>query len=239
MKWRLDQRRWQKAGAAARGVARLGDLLTLTLLCPRAPKTEVPTVAHFHKNVQPILEKYCSDCHADGMNKGGIAFDELKTEKAILDHDLWLKALKNVRAGLMPPARKPQPSAAERQRLEEWIKFEAFGIDARNPDPGRVTARRLNRIEYRNTVRDLMAIDVISELESLPDDIGYGFDNIGDVLTVSPMLLEKYMVAAKAIVSEAVPTVAKVMPERTIPGARFHGAIAGKENRDRNRRETL
>src|SRR6185295_9250588 len=67
----------------------------------------------------------------------------------------------------------------------------------------------------------------------------YGFDNIGDVLTVSPMLLEKYMVAAKAIVSEAVPTAAKVMPERTIAGSRFHGVIAGKENRDRNRRETL
>src|SRR5436190_17796931 len=111
MKWRLDQRRWQKAGAAARCVARLplGGLLALALLCPRARGAEVPAVAQFHKNVQPILEKYCSDCHADGMNKGGIAFDELKTEKAILDHDLWLKALKNVRAGLMPPAKKPQP----------------------------------------------------------------------------------------------------------------------------------
>src|SRR6266487_64034 len=241
MKWRLDQRRWQKAGAAARGVARLrlGGLLALAFLCPRAPGAEVPAVAHFHKNVQPILEKYCSDCHADGMNKGGIAFDELKTENAILDHDLWLKALKNVRAGLMPPARKPQPSAEERQRLEEWIKFEAFGIDARNPDPGRVTARRLNRIEYRNTIRDLLGIDFNSEVEFPPDDTGYGFDNIGDVLTVSPMLLEKYMVAAKAIVSEAVPTVSKVMPERTIAGGRFHWAIAGKENRDRNRKETL
>jgi hypothetical protein len=173
------------------------------------------------------------------MNKGGIAFDELKTEKAILDHDLWLKALKNTRAGLMPPAKKPQPSAEECRRLEAWIKYEAFGIDARNPDPGRVTARRLNRVEYRNTIHDLMGIDFNSEVEFPPDDTGYGFDNIGDVLTVSPMLLEKYMVAAKAIVSEAVPTVAKVMPERTIAGNRFHGANAGTENRDRNRRDAL
>src|SRR6266487_3537698 len=240
MKWRLDQRRWQKAGAAARGVARLrlGGLLALAFLCPRAPGAEVPAVAHFHKNVQPILEKYCSDCHADGMNKGGIAFDELKTENAILDHDLWLKALKNVRAGLMPPARKPQPSAEERQRLEEWIKFEAFGIDARNPDPGRVTARRLSRVEYRSTIRDLVGTDFNSEVEFPPDDTGYGFDNIGDVLTVSPMLLEKYLVAAKTIVSEAVPTVSKAIPERTIAGRRFQGANAGKDDRDKNRKET-
>src|ERR1043166_3172683 len=239
MKWRLDQRRWQKAGASVRcaGRLRLGSLLAIALLCPRARGTEVPAVTHFHKNVEPILEKYCFDCHADGMNKGGVAFDELKTEKALLDHDLWLKALKTVRAGLMPPAKKPQPSAAERQRLEEWIKFDAFGIDARNPDPGRVTARRLNRIEYRNTIRDLMGIDFNSEVEFPPDDTGFGFDNIGDVLTVSPMLLEKYMVAAKAVVSEAVPTVSKVMPERTLAGGTFQGAR--KENRDRNRKETL
>ena len=242
MKWRLDQRMWKEAGPTGCCAARLrlAGLLALALLCPRARGAEVPAAEHFRKNVQPILEKYCSDCHADGMNKGGVAFDEFKSDEALLGkHDLWLAVLKNTRAGLMPPAKKPQPSAEERQRLEEWIKFEAFGIDARNPDPGRVTARRLNRIEYRNTIRDLMGIDFNSEVEFPPDDTGYGFDNIGDVLTVSPMLLEKYMVAAKAIVSEAVPTVSKVMPERTIAGSRFHGAIGGKESRDRNRKETL
>src|SRR6185369_10756836 len=111
MKWRLDQCVWKKAGGAVRCVARLplGCLLALALLGPRALGSEVPAVTHFQKNVWPILEKYCSDCHADGMNKGGIAFDELKTEQAILDHDLWLRALKNIRAGLMPPAKKPQP----------------------------------------------------------------------------------------------------------------------------------
>src|SRR6185436_19772482 len=116
-------------------------------------------------------------------------------------------------------------------------KYEAFGIDARNPDPGRVTARRLNRVEYRNTIRDLMGIDFPSEVEFPPDDTGYGFDNIGDVLTVSPMLLEKYMVAAKAIVSEAVPTVARVVPERTIAGSRFRAGSSGNENR--NRKESM
>src|ERR1041385_2351748 len=65
-------------------------------------------VSDFSKSVQPILSKYCYDCHADGANKGGIAFDELKTGDKILDHDLWLKVLKNTRAGLMPPQKKPR-----------------------------------------------------------------------------------------------------------------------------------
>src|SRR6185436_12961758 len=146
---------------------------------------------------------------------------------------------KNTRAGLMPPAKKPQPSSAERQRLEEWIKFEAFGLDAQDPDPGRVTARRLNRIEYRNTIRDLMGIDFNSEVEFPPDDTGYGFDNIGDVLTVSPMLLEKYMGAANTIVAEAVPLVAKVMAERTIIGSTFRGAVPAKPKAEKNRKETF
>src|SRR5207249_10497032 len=128
-------------------------------------------------------------------------------------------------------------SAEELERLELWIKFEAFGIDAKNPDPGRVTARRLNRIEYRNTIRDLMGIEFKSEVEFPPDDTGYGFDNIGDVLTVSPMLLEKYLAAAKTIVSEAVPTVSKVMPEQTISGSAFHGANT-REKQDSNRKKT-
>jgi hypothetical protein len=221
---------------------RLSLLISLVLAfgCGLARGAE-KSGAGFRKDVKPILEKYCADCHLDGMNKGNVSFDGFKSDAAMLaDHDLWLRVLKNVRAGLMPPAKKKEkPSETERQQLERWIKFEAFSIDAKNPDPGRVTARRLNRIEYRNTIRDLMGIEFNSEVEFPPDDTGYGFDNIGDVLTVSPMLLEKYMTAANAIVSEAVPTVSKVIPERTIAGGRFRGANGGKEIRDRDRRETL
>ena len=82
----------------------------------------------------------------------------------------------------MPPAKKRRPDTVERQRLENWIKFEAFGIDPRNIDPGRVTVRRLNRVEYRNTIRDLLGVDFDAESQFPPDDTGYGFDNIGDVL---------------------------------------------------------
>jgi len=190
----------------------------------------VPAAEQFRKEVQPILTKYCSDCHADGAKKGGVAFDELKSDEALLKPDLWVHALKNTRAGLMPPRNKPRPTAEEQQTLERWIKYAAFGIDPKNPDPGRVTVRRLNRVEYKNTVHDLLGVDFNADAEFPPDDTGYGFDNIGDVLTISPMLLEKYLAAAKAIVGEMVPVVSGILPEQTLVGSQFRGAPGGGRN---------
>jgi hypothetical protein len=216
--------------------------LALLLLSAQARSEEITTAAHYRKSIEPILGDYCYDCHAEGKKKGGVVFDEFPSDEALVGkRDLWLSVLKNVRAGLMPPKREAQPSADERRRLEDWIKFEAFGIDPSKPDPGRVTVRRLNRVEYRNTIRDLMGIDFQSEVEFPPDDTGYGFDTIGDVLTISPILLEKYLTAAKSIVSEAVPTVSRVMPETKIQGVRFRreGDEDFAEPRRGNRRETF
>ena len=133
----------------------------------------------------------------------------------------------------MPPEKKARPSAEETRLLEQWIKYEAFGIDPQNPDPGRVTIRRLNRVEYRDTIRDLMGINFKADEEFPPDDTGYGFDNIGDVLTISPLLLEKYMQAAETIVASAVPTVAKVIQERSVPGKEFCSVDGSTNNGDR------
>src|SRR4051794_11618863 len=130
--------------------------------------------AQFGKDIQPILKEFCYDCHGDGAKKGNAAFDELKSDDALLNHELWLKVLKNTRAGLMPPEKKPRPSVEERAKLEQWIKYSALGIDPKNPDPGRVTVRRLNRVEYRNTIRDLMGYDFKVDDELPPDDTGYG-----------------------------------------------------------------
>ena len=124
----------------------------------------------------------------------------------------------------MPPVGKPRPSEKETRTLEDWIKFGAFGIDPHNPDPGRVTVRRLNRVEFRNTIRDLMGMDYDTTSEFPADDTGHGFDNIGDVLTVSPLLLEKYLEAAKSIVSRSVPTSCKAVPEQPIAGGRLRRA---------------
>ena len=188
-----------------------------------------------------MLAKYCADCHADGEAKGGIAFDTFKSDADLAgNHELWLKVVKNLRTNLMPPAKKEKPSAEEVKRLENWVKYDAFGINPTDPDPGRVTVRRLNRIEYRNTVRDLLGVDYNTDVEFPPDDTGYGFDDIGDVLTLSPMLLEKYLTAAKAIVTEAVPTVSRVIPETVLAGSRFRlGESKAPRNGGRGGRDAM
>lgn len=197
--------------------ALLGLLLSLPLSVPGA---ETP----FDKEVKPILVNYCFDCHGDGMDKGGVALDGFKShEEMLADRATWLRVLKNLRSDIMPPPKKDQPTAEEQEKIENWIKTAVFNIDAENPDPGRVTVRRLNRVEYRNTIRDLMGVDFNTTEEFPPDDTGYGFDNIGDVLTVSPLLLEKYLQAAEKIVSDAVPTVARVVNEETFRGRDFRG----------------
>src|SRR5205809_3591415 len=201
----------------------LAGVFAVAILCSRTFAATSLAPAHFRKDIQPILSTYCYDCHGDGMNKGGVAFDELKSPDALLNRELWWKALKNVRAGLMPPARKPRPSAEELRKIEAWIKGDVFGIDPKNPDPGRVTIRRLNRVEYRNTIHDLLGYDYKVEEELPADDTGYGFDNIGDVLTVSPLLLEKYMQAAETIVAAAVLRTAKVAPEQILTGPDIRG----------------
>jgi hypothetical protein len=209
----------------------LAGALAFAPLFACAAAADDASVAQFHKDIQPLLEEYCYDCHGDGTTNGNIAFDELKSDDQILNHDIWARVLKNTRAGLMPPPKKKaRPTPEEQKRLEEWVKYSAFQIDPYNPDPGRVTVRRLNRVEYRNTIRDLMGVDYNTEVELPPDDTGYGFDDIGDVLTVSPMLLEKYVTAARAIVEEAVPAVPWVTPEITLSGRGFQGTGGGVSN---------
>jgi hypothetical protein len=179
----------------------------LTCLFPALAAAAGPSAAtQFHSNIQPLLEQYCYDCHADGANKGNVAFDGFNSDsEALTNRPLWSKAVKMLRARLMPPAKKPQPTLAQRDQVVQWIKRGVLDLDPRNPDPGRVTVRRLNRVEYRNTVRDLLGVEFDAASEFPPDDTGYGFDDIADVLTLSPMLLEKYLKAANTVISKAAP----------------------------------
>ena len=192
------------------------------ILVPKVATASDRASERFAEKIQPILSEYCHGCHGNGLKKGGVDLGGLESDGAQLrDGDLWWGVLRNVRAGIMPPADKPRPSVEERRALEDWIKYEAFGIDPADPDPGRVTVRRLNRVEYRNTIRDLIGVDFDANAEFPPDDTGHGFDNNGDVLTLSPLLLEKYLAAANTIISRAVPTVPRVVPERVVPGPSF------------------
>ncbi|MGY8674797.1 MAG: c-type cytochrome domain-containing protein, partial [Verrucomicrobiia bacterium] len=106
----------------------------------------------YRKDVQPILEEYCYDCHADGSNKGDLELDQPSDLKHLFQqHDKWLAVWQNLRAQTMPPAKKAQPSTEQREKIMRWIERDIFRVDPDNPDPGRVTIRRLNRQEYSNT----------------------------------------------------------------------------------------
>src|SRR5688572_11450672 len=200
-------------------------LALATLMSPPAlPSNEPSSITAYKKTILPMLEDHCFECHGDGYDKGKVAFDRLESNDDILDKSLWLRVLVNTRAGLMPAEQKPRLPAADQRKLEDWIKYDVFQIDPNNPDPGRVTVRRLNRVEYRNTIRDLVGVDFKTEEEFPADDTGFGFDNIGDVLTMSPMLMEKYVAAAQVIVNEAVPSAPREPAKQTLWGT---SAFAG------------
>lgn len=170
----------------------------------------------FGRDIEPILIEYCHDCHGDGSSKGKVSLDDyLNHHQRVADKDLWHRVLKHLQADLMPPIDKPQPSDQEISVVTSWIKQEVFDQQANDPHPGRVTMRRLNRNEYQQTIRDLMGIEFKAYEEFPADDTGYGFDHIGDVLTVSPLLMEKYMAAAEMIVEAAVPRVSLEMAEQS------------------------
>lgn len=205
--------------------ARLAALACCTAISHAAPAK--PT--DFQTKILPILEDHCYSCHGEGQEKGNVSFDAFSSDQELIDQtDLWVHALKNIRSGVMPPAKKDRLSDEEMETLESWIKNVPLKLDPQNPDPGRVTLRRLNRVEYRNTIRDLMGIDFRTDEEFPADDTGYGFDNIGDVLTTSPLLLEKYMQAAETIVAKAVPLENRITPQRELNASAFTGRREGE-----------
>src|SRR5262245_54708045 len=103
-----------------------------------------PSLETFRHEIQPILAKHCFDCHGNGIDKGGVQLDGFEDAASLRDHKLWLRALKNVRSGLMPPIEEGPLPPADAEKLMQWIKREGFGLDPNQPDPGRVTVRRLN-----------------------------------------------------------------------------------------------
>lgn len=169
-----------------------------------------PTGSHatsFDRDIQPILSQYCYGCHGETKRKADLSLQDYRTEaQAIQDRRVWEKVLHNVRTREMPPENKPQPTPAQRDLIAAWIEAKVFQCDCNHPDPGRVTLRRLNRAEYNNTIRDLVGVDFHPADDFPADDSGYGFDNIGDALSMPPILLERYLAAAERILDEAIVT---------------------------------
>lgn len=164
--------------------------------------------AEYRDQLVPLLRTYCFDCHGSDHAEGDVNLDKYESVEAVLgDRKEWMRALKQVQLGSMPPVDGPELDPQTRARMIKLIDDLANAVDCvRNPNPGKVTLRRLTRNEYRNTIRDLVGVDYEPAANFPGDDVGYGFDNIGDVLSLPPLLMEKYLDAAEQIVGQAIVT---------------------------------
>ena len=150
------------------------------------------------------VNKYCIGCHGGSTPVAGLQLDKLDVASFETNGATWEKLARKLRNREMPPAGMPRPDAATYDALVKYIETGRDRLAEAKPNPGRPTLHRLNRTEYGNAVRDLLALE-IDVAELLPaDDIGYGFDNIGDVLQVSPVLLERYLSVARKVSRAAV-----------------------------------
>ena len=158
-------------------------------------------MAEFDQKVLPMVERYCMGCHDTATAEGDFDLEPFLTPAAMLaNRKPWEKVLKQLKADAMPPDGKKRPAAAQREDAVAWLERALIHVDSSKPvPPGRVTARRLNRTEYNHTVRDLFGVSLKLADEFAEDDVGYGFDNIGDVLSISPLRLEQYLNAAEQL----------------------------------------
>ncbi|MBC8165409.1 MAG: DUF1587 domain-containing protein, partial [Bryobacteraceae bacterium] len=170
-----------------------------------SPKGPFLAAVKFEKQIQPFLAQNCYGCHNAKTRSAGIDLEAFRTADAIVkDPGTWELALRKMRSGEMPPPALPRPKAADLQAVTSWLEEEFDRADRlAKPNPGRVTARRLNRSEYNNTIRDLLGVAFRPADDFPQDDSGYGFDTIGDVLSLPPVLMEKYLTAAEKVVRTA------------------------------------
>jgi len=183
----------------------LGTLLpaaTLPVeLCAQDSGSAAREASRFVRDVVPFLQQHCVTCHGGREPEGGLALDRYReTGNVQQDIEIWEKVRRMVNDRQMPPADEAQPSAEEIVALIGGIDAELATFDCSAAKrPGRVTIRRLNRPEYNNTIRDLVGLDLPLADDFPADDVGNGFDNMGDVLSIPPLLLEKYLSAAETI----------------------------------------
>jgi uncharacterized protein DUF1592/uncharacterized protein DUF1588/uncharacterized protein DUF1587/uncharacterized protein DUF1585/uncharacterized protein DUF1595/cytochrome c len=152
-----------------------------------------------HEDLTATVSKFCVDCHNDAERTAELTFESRSLSNVAAEADVWEKAVRKLRTGMMPPSDQPQPSAEERNLLASWLETSLDDAAAANPNPGRTeTFRRLNRTEYQNAIRDLLALDIDATALLPPDESGFGFDNV-NVGDLSPALLDRYIAAAQKV----------------------------------------
>ncbi|HJZ58509.1 MAG TPA: DUF1587 domain-containing protein, partial [Gemmataceae bacterium] len=205
--------------------ALLAGLLTAWPFLPRwtaarqdtpTPEQPDPTGPDFIQDVRPLLKTYCFECHNTTKRKAGLDLEQIDTVNAALDQvELWDQVGERLRAKEMPPAKSKQPTEDERRLLLAWVKYTAesqVNFDKLPKEQleqalaGPPTNRRLNRVEYNNTLRDLFGVD-LHPGELLPSEGGggEGFDNAGATLFITPVLMEKYLEAAELVLGALFP----------------------------------
>jgi mono/diheme cytochrome c family protein len=150
-----------------------------------------------------LLNKYCVTCHNAKLRTGGLSLQDANLANVPADAETWEKAIRKLRAGAMPPQGVPRPDAASLNDLAAFLENAVDRAAAAKPNPGHAAMHRLNRAEYANAIHDLLALDVDATALLPPDDESSGFDNIADVLRMSPSLMERYLSAAWNISREA------------------------------------
>lgn len=160
----------------------------------------------YSEHLKPLLGRFCVDCHGNERQKADLNLQALGDNAPLIENPkVWERVREMLELREMPPENKPQPTEDERILMTQAISSELAKLDCNGPvNPGRVTIRRLNRSEYNNTIRDLVGVDFKPAADFPSDEVGYGFDNIGDVLSLPPILLEKYLAAAEQIATNAI-----------------------------------
>ncbi len=170
---------------------------------------------------QDTVNQYCVGCHNDTLKTAAFSLQQVDTSNLGADGESWEKVLRKLRAKAMPPSGMPRPDEAT---YESFVSFLENGLNRharQNPEPGRPSMRRLNRTEYVNAIRDLFAVDINGDTLLPPDAIMFNFDNIGGVLTLSPLLIERYIAAARKVRNQALgdPDITPAFEYYTLPQA--------------------
>ena len=151
-----------------------------------------------------LLNQYCISCHSDRLKTAGLSLEHADLANVGARAEVWEKVAQKLRSGMMPPAGRPRPDAAASTALAVSLETALDREEAAHPDPGGPLLHRLNRAEYANAVRDLLALDIDPAALLPPDDSSSGFDNVADALGVSPALMERYLSAADQVSALAV-----------------------------------
>ena len=194
---------WKKSVAIATAGWLLSSLPSAPIRAAATNAVNAPAAAPAQR---ALLDQYCVACHNQRLKSGNLALDTPDVAKAGAEPEVWERVIRKLRLNAMPPPGRPRPDAAATEALVTYLKTEIDQAAASNPNPGRVdTFHRLNRAEYKNAVRDLLMVDAdVASLLPADDSDRHGFDNTASMLSVSPMLIERYLSAAKKISRVAV-----------------------------------